>query len=527
VRGKKGIVLVILCMLLLPVGGFAAGGKEAAPAPTDWMDISVAFWGLTEFGNDPVGKKISEDLKIRMKVYPLSWDDENDKVLLWAAADDLPDMLATYTVDQDINRFYSWIDEKLIRPIPEKIIEQHKAEKAIFDATPLAASIKQLKGGYYFIPRPGSVKGYYKGTQDGFYYRKDWAAKLGLKEPTSTEELYQMAKAFTEKDPDGNGKKDTGGLTLAGPSPTSCYKIFGIDQDVWVKEEGQWVPGFASKKNVEILSYYQKMYREGSLDPEFALNGYKQALQKLAQGSYGIVLRNADVYWINKTINRTYGEANNFPKDADGRVDATGVIGLFGALKHNGAKAAWPLLVETSGTEVSAKVSDEKLERIFMLHDYMLTPAFKQLSRYGVEGEDFDMVGGVPTPRKDPKTGADVAFMEKYPSLGLNCLTDWDFDNDIENPRTYPEPVRKLGEKLRGINNAAAMPVNLAVRLISSPAKDKLAIFGTWQESFAQIVVGAEDASTAFPKFVKEQMDKGMADAIKEVNAKAKETKVF
>ncbi|MFR6331699.1 MAG: extracellular solute-binding protein [Eisenbergiella sp.] len=42
--------------------------------------------------------------------------------------------------------------------------------------------------------------------------RQDWLDKLGLKAPTTLDEFEEVIRAFTEQDPDGNGKKDTYGL---------------------------------------------------------------------------------------------------------------------------------------------------------------------------------------------------------------------------------------------------------------------------------------------------------------------------
>lgn len=56
----------------------------------------------------------------------------------------------------------------------------------------------------------GKLYTLYRGVdiaRQGLIYRKDWADKLGLKPPANMDELYAMAKAFTENDPDGNGKK--------------------------------------------------------------------------------------------------------------------------------------------------------------------------------------------------------------------------------------------------------------------------------------------------------------------------------
>ena len=62
----------------------------------------------------------------------------------------------------------------------------------------------------------GKVYSLYQGrplSRQGLIYRKDWADNLGLSAPKTVDEFYEMARAFSEDDPDGNGKNDTIGLT--------------------------------------------------------------------------------------------------------------------------------------------------------------------------------------------------------------------------------------------------------------------------------------------------------------------------
>ncbi|MBW7460511.1 extracellular solute-binding protein, partial [Paenibacillus sepulcri] len=46
------------------------------------------------------------------------------------------------------------------------------------------------------------------------WIREDWMKKLNLQAPKTIEDLEQILEAFTNNDPDGNGKKDTFGLTI-------------------------------------------------------------------------------------------------------------------------------------------------------------------------------------------------------------------------------------------------------------------------------------------------------------------------
>src|SRR5690606_7099573 len=58
-----------------------------------------------------------------------------------------------------------------------------------------------------------------------YYVRQEWLDKLNLKVPTNYEEMVNVMKAFVENDPDGNGKKDTFGMTAAG-NGTSISRDF-------------------------------------------------------------------------------------------------------------------------------------------------------------------------------------------------------------------------------------------------------------------------------------------------------------
>lgn len=62
------------------------------------------------------------------------------------------------------------------------------------------------------------------------FLRKDWMDKLNLSMPETTDEFFEVLKAFTENDPDGNGKKDTYGLIHDGSSTVNLLAMFfGVD----------------------------------------------------------------------------------------------------------------------------------------------------------------------------------------------------------------------------------------------------------------------------------------------------------
>jgi putative aldouronate transport system substrate-binding protein len=482
------------------------------------IEISVAFWDFQEFGNDEIGKKIADDLKIKIKTMPLSWDNDMEQVKLFGASGNMPDIFATYTVDTDPTRFYTWLDQGLTRTVPDELVNKYPTVKSIFEKDPVVNAVKTIKGAYTYIPRPGSLKNYYKASQQVVYYRKDWMANVGIAQaPQTMDEFYTMLKAFTFNDPNKNGKADTYGLTTAGLNPT-MFSIWGLDMDSWVKENGKLIPAYFSQKAVEPLKYFRKLYDEKIYDPEFAKNGYKQAIQKITTNTFGVLARNGDLHWINKTIVGNWAAANT---DV---ADPLTVWGVLDPLKKDAnTDPSWQQFVDAGGTEISSKVDDEKLDRILEMYEYLMKPEVRTMLMYGIEGVDYKIVDGKMEKTIDPATNEPVNVNSKYPSTMMACLTDWYWDNDIDSPYTdFTQPIKDLAKSVRDKANAVALKDDLLpVRYISTPAKDTTNI--VWLDAYTQIVMGKEDVQAMFDKFVKESMDKGMATAIDEVNAKAAE----
>jgi ABC-type glycerol-3-phosphate transport system substrate-binding protein len=108
-------------------------------------------------------------------------------------------------------------DLNLVLNIFDSQVVQMATSGAFWDITPYIKDYKTLsampavvwdnakiKGKNYGVPRPRPLEGSW-----GVHVRKDWLDKLGMKVPETMDEMYAVLKAFTEKDPDGNGKADT------------------------------------------------------------------------------------------------------------------------------------------------------------------------------------------------------------------------------------------------------------------------------------------------------------------------------
>lgn len=180
----------------------------AAPiAPAKRARISISHIGG--------GSQAGSDASVRMKELRTAFPDaeiENrwvsyaayvDKISVMTATGDLADL-------QFCNAFNDvplMMDNNLLLetgPLLEKVGKQ------IVAATPKEAWDSTIYDGKQYAV----AHSIYDLNNWGAYYRKDYLDKVGLKVPETLDEYTEVLRAFTTKDPDGNGKADTFGRAV-------------------------------------------------------------------------------------------------------------------------------------------------------------------------------------------------------------------------------------------------------------------------------------------------------------------------
>ena len=124
------------------------------------------------------------------------------------------------------------------------------------------------------------------------YIRDDWMQNLGLKAPTTMDELIEVAKAFVEQDPDGNGENDTYGIAMDMGLNYGFELIghaYGAYRNIWI-EDGNGGLAFSNiqPEFKETLKTMQDMYAMGIFDSEFAVKDIFKMVESIAQGEAGI-----------------------------------------------------------------------------------------------------------------------------------------------------------------------------------------------------------------------------------------------
>ncbi|WP_223869329.1 extracellular solute-binding protein [Paenibacillus sabuli] len=394
---KKGFVAAGL-MLSLAIagcssndgGGSADNGNGAdGNEPKEKANISSAIY---DRGSVPAAEGSIEDNRwtrwlsengpanVTFTAVP-RWESE-DKYNTLLASGSAPDLLFEYS--PAIRNI--WYQQKQLLPLDELIEEHSTSYKAMLEDYPALRKAGTLDDGkLYYFGRLNEVV-----PNRAVLIRKDWLDKLGLEYPKTTEELYEVAKAFRTEDPDGNGKDDTYGLAVSGNSTRTLDQIF--QKMGFVLRDDEIVYAWDSFE--EEASFMKRLYEEGIIDRDFLndKNG-ENARQDFVTGKLGIypVLLN----WKTFTTNEYKTLKDNVP-DAE-------IIPI--PYPESRAGAFTPTFANPVQMTAAINRGADNPEAVMAYVDFLIEPSTGQTLKYGVEGEHYEMgENGCPVALDNDKT---------------------------------------------------------------------------------------------------------------------------
>jgi hypothetical protein len=197
-----------------------------------------------------------------------------------------------------------------------------------------------------------------EGWKLALIYRTDWLKALGMQPPTNMDEFKAVAYAMAQKDPDGNGKKDTYGLAVESDSTWNMGNLiyaFGADNyfDIDAKTGLATVKGYLKNDAfLKELSMYRDMARDKVLNPNSFVT--PNVTGEFQAGKTGMFFM--DSAWIAADIDKSVG-ADNWAAMAFGPVAYNGgaSLGLSTVAEKGGKehlKAAWEVLKAFYSPEV-------------------------------------------------------------------------------------------------------------------------------------------------------------------------------
>ena len=272
---KKTLSLVLALLMLLTMVPTMAMADE--PIVITWLmqgDNNVAE-------DNEMIQYLNQKLGIDLRITYVSKTDYDTKLNTLIAGDQLPDIFKTEgLIAEELKDAGKLLDIAPYLPEYGKDIlasyeEGELAELGINDADSVYAL--------------NSKAGLYVGN---FHFRKDWLAKVGKEVPTTLDELYDVLKAFTIDDPDGNGANDTYGYTAQMDTAKTWEHIFaayGIPYEQNITLEDGTVTRYVKHPNyLRAIEFLRKLYQDGIMDPDFAAMTWVEYAEKLWNGEIGI-----------------------------------------------------------------------------------------------------------------------------------------------------------------------------------------------------------------------------------------------
>jgi putative aldouronate transport system substrate-binding protein len=308
------------------------------------------------------------------------------------------------------------------------LIDNHAPHlKAYLAANPeVRRAITAPDGKIYYIPYLPD------GTfARGWFIRQDWLDKLGLQVPGNVDELYAVLKAFRDRDPNGNGRRDEVPFFVReAPELGRLFNLWDARStgseaahDFYV-EGGQVRHPYAEPNYRTAIRNVAKWYAEGLIDREVFTRG-SRARDVLLGNNLGGMTHD----WFASTAGYN-------------TVLAARVPGLKFVAFPPPASVSGKRIEENRRARVRpdgwaiTSVNKHAIETI-KLFDFYFSPEGKRLSNFGIEGQHYEMAGGVPRFKPEvlnAKKAVNTQMWEIGAQIPLGFVQDYAYEAQWTEP---------------------------------------------------------------------------------------------
>lgn len=289
----------------------SAGQPEEAGSATVENDspVTIDWLAYNTFGQPDADAEVIRMIEEKFNVKFNFWfvdDQEWDQVLgIKFAGGEMPDVLkikSTTVVEK-------YVKQEILAPITDEMLAKIPTLRDNIEAYGgIDVTMDGMYNGDLYVLKTINLNGAYPTT---LVWRTDWLENVGIgKIPGTIEEWEEAMYKFRNDDPDGNGEKDTYGM-----SETTIPAVFGafgtipmfgftgkdVPDLLWTKKDDQFVLAPTQPEMKEALAYLSKWYQDGLIDPEFITGentaGYWATSQAFTNGRVGVTGKSMSYHW--------------------------------------------------------------------------------------------------------------------------------------------------------------------------------------------------------------------------------------
>lgn len=415
---SKKIMTFLLCaiMSLSVMAGCGEGGGSRGKLTVFYSDLAGLNTAINQ--RTDLYKKYMQDCGVEFRALTTGGGDSESQLQNMFNLGDLPDVFVHRTAE--LPKFYAkMIADKAILPISDFVSETKYPNiyNQISKHDYLKANIDFTNGKHYGIPTEFA-------QEHCLFVRTDWIDNLNkpeklddilvdegyvasksaitdaireqhqFKQPNDLIEFYRLARAFTLYDPDENDKHDTYGYTSEKGMYSDNWLYvagggFRTMQDI--DGDGKYTFSGTTDENKFIVSYINRLLKEGYMDPSWISDDSSHKTTKFGQSKVGMIECQAT---FNYFVGYFQNLLNCTPTEAAGKMamiappqgrpmptaDGKQMRGIQGHPNF------W------TSISFSSKMSESKREDAFKLVDYLLSDEGKDLVNLGIEGVHYEKV---------------------------------------------------------------------------------------------------------------------------------------
>jgi putative aldouronate transport system substrate-binding protein len=309
--------------------------------------------------------------------------ESHEAMNLLIASGDMPDIVGGHLIQQPVNEFGP---QGAFMPLNELVDEHAPNIKKFWEDNPgLKEAIAAFDGNYYYIPYlPDGKYG------RAYFIRQDWLDKLGLEQPQNVDQLYEVLKAFRDKDPNGNGMKDeipffardweeTIRLVTLWDARSSGSDTY---HDFYVRD-GQITHPYAEEAYRDALANVAQWYEEGLIDPEVFTRGSSAREYLLSENLGGMT-------------HDWFASTSGYNVALEEKVEGFNFIPFLPPASPSGRRLEEHrrIPIKPDGWAIS-HTNKHPVETIKYM-DFWFTEEGSLLANFGIEGVHYDIVDGEP-----------------------------------------------------------------------------------------------------------------------------------
>lgn len=363
--------------------------KEGFPIVNEPVTLRgmVALNGnVKDWNEHPALKRMEELTGIHIEWECIPDSGFNEKRNLAFASDDLPDLIMRAKISPQEEMKYASNGQLIAL---DQYMEYAPNLSALMEEDDaIRKGITMPDGHIYSCPQLNKTEG---NLIHHYWINKTWLDKLGLEEPTTVDELYDVLVAFRDGDPNGNGQKDEIPYCVVGKEypHRMFYDLLGswgfgingvMDSDYafsWLDIDSEDKVRFIGREDKfrNMVEFLNRLWEEGLTDKESYSQDQTQVAAKVNADQVGFVARAQNTQWMGAAgenyvqcpvLEGPYGDRALI--NVESNVQMTGVAVITSANQYPEATMRWL--------------------------DYWYSEEGTVLCRLGIEGESYEVVDG-------------------------------------------------------------------------------------------------------------------------------------